>query len=237
MSLKCHACGAPLKQGDKSCSYCLAKVDLDIRGVHYFTKVKPVEERQCASCSTPMDTLNLKLGQDFFIEQCSQCYSLFFDPGELEFLLKHTVNESEMVQHLKLNELVNEHFDMDTKVQYKPCPVCSKIMNRQNYGARSGVIIDYCKEHGIFLDSGELSRLFQWKKAGGAKHDQQMKQWQEEIQTKRDNRKAQDIKSEERKINSHEASSNYIVSSYSSPSSNPLDTLVDALNFMIRLFR
>ena len=40
-------------------------------------------------------------------------------------------------------------------------------MNRSNFGSRSGVIVNACGDHGIWLDSGELRRLFEWKKAGG----------------------------------------------------------------------
>jgi Zn-finger nucleic acid-binding protein len=40
-------------------------------------------------------------------------------------------------------------------------------MNRVNYGHRSGVIIDQCAKHGIWVDSGEIMHLMEWKKAGG----------------------------------------------------------------------
>jgi len=40
-------------------------------------------------------------------------------------------------------------------------------MNRINFGHRSGVIVDQCRPHGLWLDSGELKHLLDWKKAGG----------------------------------------------------------------------
>ena len=40
-------------------------------------------------------------------------------------------------------------------------------MNRKNFGHSSGVIIDQCNKHGIWLDSGEITHLLEWKKAGG----------------------------------------------------------------------
>jgi Zn-finger nucleic acid-binding protein len=40
-------------------------------------------------------------------------------------------------------------------------------MNRVNFGASSGVVVDRCKEHGVWLDGGELRHLFEWMKAGG----------------------------------------------------------------------
>lgn len=41
------------------------------------------------------------------------------------------------------------------------------MMNRVNFGQRSAVVVDRCLHHGIWLDSGELIHLMEWKKAGG----------------------------------------------------------------------
>jgi len=35
------------------------------------------------------------------------------------------------------------------------------------FAYRSGVVVDHCKDHGIWLDSGEITHLMEWKKAGG----------------------------------------------------------------------
>lgn len=32
---------------------------------------------------------------------------------------------------------------------------------------RSGVVVDRCRVHGIWLNSGEITHLMEWKKAGG----------------------------------------------------------------------
>ncbi|HYH46951.1 MAG TPA: zf-TFIIB domain-containing protein [Thermoanaerobaculia bacterium] len=50
---------------------------------------------------------------------------------------------------------------------YRPCAVCGALMNRRNYGRRSGVILDICAEHGIWFDSDELQRLLRWIREGG----------------------------------------------------------------------
>jgi Zn-finger nucleic acid-binding protein len=42
-------------------------------------------------------------------------------------------------------------------------------MQRKNYEKRSGIVIDFCYKHGIWLDGGELIRIFEWVKAGGLK--------------------------------------------------------------------
>jgi Zn-finger nucleic acid-binding protein len=42
------------------------------------------------------------------------------------------------------------------RVRYVPCPVCKKILNRQNFGRQSGIIIDVCKADGVWFERGEL---------------------------------------------------------------------------------
>jgi Zn-finger nucleic acid-binding protein len=53
-------------------------------------------------------------------------------------------------------------------------------MHRINFGVRSGVIVDQCKTHGVWLDSGELKRLLDWKKAGGQLLHEHVRQRKEE---------------------------------------------------------
>lgn len=50
---------------------------------------------------------------------------------------------------------------------YRPCAVCGALMNRQNYGRKSGVILDLCRAHGIWFDLDELPRVLGWIQDGG----------------------------------------------------------------------
>jgi Zn-finger nucleic acid-binding protein len=50
---------------------------------------------------------------------------------------------------------------------YRPCAVCGALMNRQNYGRRSGVILDICGAHGIWFDLDKLPRVLAWVQGGG----------------------------------------------------------------------
>jgi Zn-finger nucleic acid-binding protein len=69
-----------------------------------------------------------------------------------------------------LETLIEEEVDTSRTVSYVPCPDCGKLMNRKNYGTRAGVVVDVCKEHGVWLDGGELGALLKWVKAGGKLH-------------------------------------------------------------------
>jgi len=51
---------------------------------------------------------------------------------------------------------------------YRPCAVCGKLMNRRQYAARSRVILDSCKDHGLWFDADELHQVLEWVRQGGA---------------------------------------------------------------------
>lgn len=55
----------------------------------------------------------------------------------------------------------------DVRVRYVPCPACGSLMNRRNFGANSGVIVDVCAQHGTWFDPGELPRVLAFIEAGG----------------------------------------------------------------------
>jgi Zn-finger nucleic acid-binding protein len=53
------------------------------------------------------------------------------------------------------------------RVRYSPCPDCGKVMNRVNFARFSGVIVDECKQHGVWFDEDELRRVVEFIRAGG----------------------------------------------------------------------
>ena len=40
-------------------------------------------------------------------------------------------------------------------------------MNRENFGRRSGVVVDVCKAHGVWFDAGELGEVVGFVMRGG----------------------------------------------------------------------
>lgn len=137
-----------------------------------------------------MQTVDVGHSAKFLIEKCQQCHGLFFDPGELEALLDAKVTDGARINYERIKELSQTR--PQHKITYRPCPVCTKMMNRVNFGTRSGVIIDRCREHGIFLDGGELRQLLEWRRAGGQllherarKNKEKEKKKKEEAQKKK----------------------------------------------------
>jgi len=41
------------------------------------------------------------------------------------------------------------------------------MMNRRNFGRRSGVLLDECRDHGTWFDASELQQALTWIRRGG----------------------------------------------------------------------
>jgi len=170
---RCSNCNAPLALGSTVCAYCGNRNDIDLKGIHRYTKHEIDAHRVCPRCGISLTSIDLDLGKTFLIERCERCFGIFFDPGELDAVLDAAVKQAAEIDWVGLEELNRERTPDEYPPGYLKCPVCSEMMNRTNYGARSGVVIDRCREHGIWLDGGELRRLMEWVRLGGKLLEQQ----------------------------------------------------------------
>jgi len=182
---RCSNCNAPLTDGSLMCAYCGDRNDIDLKGIHYYTTHEIDSPRTCPRCDVRLQTLDLKLNDRFLIERCDKCLGLFFDPGELEALLEMTVNNVFLIDRSGLDGINLNRQPDQYPIAYLKCPVCSKLMNRVNFGVRSGVIIDRCKAHGVWLDGGELRHLMEWMKMGGKLLDQERQEQTRKEELKR----------------------------------------------------
>ncbi len=185
----CSGCSAPLPPNSITCEYCGSRNDVDLKNIHYYTTHQCESKRTCPRCELPLITIDLKLNGTFLIERCDDCLGLFFDPNELETLLEVTVTNVFTIDKGRLDN-TSPLNKKEYSAIYIKCPVCYKIMNRVNFGIKSGVIVDRCKEHGVWLDGGELRNLFEWMKAGG----KLLQQEREEQQKKEDQREQDRLK-------------------------------------------
>lgn len=181
----CSNCSAPLPPDSLICEYCGSRNDVDLRGVHHYTTHECDTKRTCPRCDIPLGTIDLNIEGRFLIERCDRCLGLFFDPNELETLLDATVEKVFLIDRRRLDAITGNARPEGEAIRYLKCPVCARLMNRVNFGARSGVIVDRCRDHGVWLDGGELRRLLEWAKAGGRlldleKREQRLKEQAEE---------------------------------------------------------
>ena len=169
--MNCARCGAPLPLRSSLCPHCRTAHDADLRVLARPPVRGAASERRCPRCAEALEGWTIEVGEPgrpLGLDRCASCAGLFFDPEELEAVLRDGAISAPEVDHRRLDELLAETKpDPDRKVRYVPCPVCGALMQRKGYGARSGVVADRCGRHGVWLDGGELRRLLHWRRAGG----------------------------------------------------------------------
>ena len=169
---KCRHCSAPMRANNQNCEYCGVRNDVDLHGRLSFHLVRPDSDRLCPNCEESMQTIDLKIDGKFYVERCVSCFGLFFDTGEIEDVLEHGVSHDSHINSQLITNVTEDRYQHGKEIRYKKCPVCLNFMARRAFGYRSGVVVDRCTEHGVWLDSGELIHLLEWKKAGGQMADQ-----------------------------------------------------------------
>jgi len=161
---KCTHCSAPLPSKSIICEYCGVRNDIELK-----KKVGaslPKSKRTCPDCLIFLDSIDIGKNNRFIIEKCERCFGLFFDNYELERLLEERLEQSYWIDKHKLHSLLQHPLHKD-RIIYRRCPECNKIMQRKNHLNRSGVIIDSCSHHGVWLDAGELKQIQEWTALGG----------------------------------------------------------------------
>ena len=165
---RCLACSAPLRPNNPNCEYCGVRNPLDLLQHQHVKQVASKTERICPECNIPLNQIDLNLnGRPFYIEQCPTCFGLFFDNQELEQVLDHQTQLNQAINKELIDQVNIDRHQSHRPVKYRKCPVCLAFMSRRSYAYKSGVIVDRCAEHGIWLDNGELAHLIEWRLSGG----------------------------------------------------------------------
>ena len=163
----CKHCGAPLAANTNKCKYCGTRNDVDLQAKFPY-KIEPSDSnRICPECEIPLQTISLLADENIYIERCERCLGLFFNRGEIEYILQHSVSHVHEINLQHIDNINKDRYRKPADFQYLKCPECGVFMNRVNFGQRSGVVVDQCIMHGVWLENGELTHLQEWKKAGG----------------------------------------------------------------------
>lgn len=222
---RCSTCSAPLKANSNQCNYCQVRSDVDLRAKYDYSVIDRSSKRICPDCNIELKTISVnpvkvKNSEKLEIERCDSCFGLFFDPGEIEELLEKSVSNVFEINKKHMRSINRDRYKKDQTIKYRKCPICQNFMQRSNYGHRSGVVIDRCHKHGIWLDSGELTHLMEWKKAGGQKLDERLKS-----QSK--------AKQKTKRLSTPVDKSNYNTVSHNTNSFDLGDDLVDSISRLI----
>ena len=193
--VRCSSCGAPRHEGSQRCEYCNAdftvrEQDLDTICPNCFARVSD-HAQFCDHCGKPLaaeplsavDTLltcpvcrgdRRLFGRTvggFGLMECRVCAGLWVETAIFQQLIDHARQTGETAEQW-LHTDFSRHLPAVGSTPasshgYLPCPVCGTLMLRQNYEHRSGIVVDYCRRHGMWFDADKLSRLVDWIHGGG----------------------------------------------------------------------
>lgn len=163
--MKCHQCSGALAGTMTFCPYCGVRQDIDLRQIHY-RDLGSDGTMACPSCESTLSVIEFDIHPPLHVERCGTCHGMFFNPGELQALLDEKTNPLVWLDTVQMQQIATD-FGYNHEVVYRKCPMCAERMSHLNFGGRSGVILDRCGTHGLWVDGGELRQLTEWWRAGG----------------------------------------------------------------------
>ena len=178
-SIVCPGCGGSMAVGSRACPYCGSTVATcrcaaclawNLAGAMHCQScgrsLAASVERAGVAPTFPCPRCNSRLCAreygDLSVEECDPCGGLFLSPATMERL----VAARDLPTSLRL-ALPKRELKRETAVRYILCPECGKSMNRQAFGRISGVVVDVCKNHGVWFDGGELAEVIRFVEQGG----------------------------------------------------------------------
>jgi Zn-finger nucleic acid-binding protein len=104
------------------------------------------------------------------LSECERCGGLWSDVSTFEKICSEKDEQSSALTYFRSRQKAPL---TPAPISYVPCPQCKQLMNRSNFAHSSGVIIDLCKEHGVWFDAGELPKIIQFITSGGLEHSRE----------------------------------------------------------------
>ena len=193
--VRCSSCGAPRGDATTACGFCGADFTLHERDLHTIcprcaTRISD-RARYCHNCATliaPTGSAGVETGRPcpacgevsrlvsralggrrVSVLECGRCAGMWLGNEVFQHLERAARNEAVSAEGSPpegARAPVATAADESPR-RYRPCPICSSLMHRRNYGRKSGVILDTCRQHGVWFDQGELDAILDWVRQGG----------------------------------------------------------------------
>ena len=140
--------------GSKFCGHCGAEaVSADVSAAD--------DSAKCPRCSVSLNNLTI---DKIVLKECERCGGIWSDAETFEKVCLDHDERSAALAYFGERPRVP---DSKIPIRYVACPECKQLMNRSNFARVSGVIVDLCKEHGVWFDAGELPKIVEFIEGGG----------------------------------------------------------------------
>ncbi len=183
-SLKCPNCGGAAATGSVICSWCGSTL-FTVACPHCFASLfvgmkhcpscgaeairDPASQSspsKCPRCAIPL--LLVKVGETD-LSECRRCGGLWVDKASFEKICEEREEQEAVLGQGTSAPAPANAAGVSNGRLYVPCPRCGNLMNRINFAGCSGVVIDWCKDHGSWFDHQELREIVLFIQAGGLK--------------------------------------------------------------------
>jgi Zn-finger nucleic acid-binding protein len=190
---RCQACGAARKPDEGHCSYCGARFSEPAAADRTLVCPRcylclPGDARFCVECGIriapraagagapriecPRGDGRLhaqRLGEEAGLEafDCALCRGLWLPESVFERVVETRETRGAARQAMGVRPDAPRRVRDTRPVAYLPCCVCREPMHRRNFGHVSGIVVDTCKGHGVWLDHAELEGVLRFVEAGG----------------------------------------------------------------------
>ena len=138
-------------KGSKFCPHCGA--------VAQDPQIGPSVAHACPLCRGQLASVTIGRAT---LEECVPCLGIWIGVGEFNAICADAEAQVAAMA-LPMQPTSSDDFT----VRYLKCPTCGELMNRVNYAHASGVIINTCKQHGIWFDHDGLRRVIEFIRNGG----------------------------------------------------------------------
>lgn len=194
--VRCSSCGAPREEGSSACGYCGADFTARERDQNTLcpvcfarvsnasrfcsacgAAVAPEEaaesaattDRVCPACGGENLLRSRALGGSGLTSlECERCAGLWLGEDVFKTLSERARTEEDPdPDSSRIRADAPGHATPAAPGAYRRCPVCRTMMNRRNFGRRSGILVDQCRDHGIWFDETELQEILRWIRSGG----------------------------------------------------------------------
>lgn len=153
-TVACPKCLGLMFLGSKFCDHCGATA----------SSVEVIDDAKAGDCPRCKRKLESLMIDSLRVRECTRCGGLWTDVRTFESICANKENHSAV-----LNFVASRSAETPAQpvISYVPCPDCKELMNRSNFARSSGVIIDLCKQHGVWFDRDELPKIIDFIDSGG----------------------------------------------------------------------
>ncbi len=153
-TVACSSCLGLMFLGSTFCGHCGERAS----SVEVVAVGNPGE---CPRCKRGLDSLVIASTP---LRECTRCGGLWTNIDTFESICSDKEKQSAVLTFISSN---GAELKVQPAITYVPCPDCKQLMNRSNFARSSGVIIDLCKQHGVWFDADELPKIIAFIDNGG----------------------------------------------------------------------